>query len=107
MDNALGLSAFGVLGVFVGAIIVITIVRDKTKQNYKKFIDQYLKAETVIHQHIREHVLRDKDLSWAIGVPPIVTIGIKADGTLMSDGEFAEARRLAGLSEADQADCSP
>jgi len=62
---------------------------------YREFIDKYLNAERVIFDHIREHVVREKDLTWAIGVPPIVTFGIKEDGSLMTHEEINEARKEA------------
>jgi hypothetical protein len=86
-----------ILGIIVGVFLRIIAERGYRKQyqNYRKFIEQYLNAERVIHAHIREHILRERDLSWAVGLPPIATFGIKADGTLMSEEELAEARRIA------------
>lgn len=86
-------SAVLVLNVAI-AIMLILMLR-KQRKYYRKFIDQYLNAERIMHGHIREHVLRERDLSWAVGLPPIATFGIKADGTLMSDEELTEARRIA------------
>lgn len=78
-------------------ITLLLVLRKQLRhyQSYQELIEQYLNAERVIHAHIREHVLRERDLSWAVGLPPIATFGIKADGTLMSDEELAEARRIA------------
>lgn len=79
-------------------LFLVLLKQRRSYQSYQEFIEQYLNAERVIHAHIREHILRERDLSWAVGLPPIVTFGIKVDGTLMSDEELAEARRIwAGL----------
>lgn len=85
------------LGVALGFILSLISSRHYYKQHLKndKLIHEYLNIERVIHAHIREHVLREKDLSWAVGVPPIATFGIKSDATLMSDEEMEEARRIA------------
>lgn len=91
---------FAVLALNAGVLITLLLVlriQRKHQQYYQKFIDQYLNAERVIHAHIREHILRENDLSWAVGLPPIVTFGIKPDGTLMCGEELEEARRIAGL----------
>ena len=84
-------------GVVVGFILSLISSRLYHKQRLeaRTLIDEYLNTERLIHAHIRGHVLREKDLSWAVGVPPIVTFGIKSDGTLMSDEEIEQARRIA------------
>ena len=70
-------------------------------RRYKEVIDQYLCAEALLYDHVRGHVVREKDFTWADGYPPFVTIGIKEDGSLMSDDEWArhwtQARKMAGL----------
>lgn len=89
-----------ILGLNIAVLITLLLVLHKQRrsyQYYQEFIEQYLNAERVIHAHIREHVIREKDLSWAVGLPPIVTFGIKEDGTFMSEEEQLEARRIAGL----------
>lgn len=81
----------------VAVLITLLLILRKQRRHYQSFIGHYLNAERVIHAHIREHILRERDLSWAVGLPPIATLGIKADGTLMSDEELAEARRIAEI----------
>lgn len=81
----------GGIGLLVG-ILIASILNRKNRQYYDRFIEQYLNVETHVHRHIREHVLRDKDLTWAAGLPPIVTFGIKADGSVMTVEEIEEAR---------------
>jgi len=100
-----------VLGAIFGALIMLIFFlimfkagywRRKQRHQYQEMIDQYLNAERVIHAHIRAHVLRDKDFSWAVGVAPIVTFGIKPDYSLMSDEELGEARRMAEVLQAEE-----
>ena len=69
----------------------------KRNREYRAAVDRYVDAEGALFRHIREHVLRDEDLTWAKRMPPFVTIGIKEDGTLMSDDEWAKAKEMAGL----------
>ena len=78
-------------------LLLLLYKQNRNYQSYQEFIEQYLNAERLIHAHIRAHVLRERDLSWAVGTPPIVTFGIKSDGTLMSNEELEEARRIAAI----------
>lgn len=86
---------FAILPLNLLVLIMLILILRKQRRNHDKLIDVYLNAERVIHAHIREHVIRERDMSWAVGLPPIATFGIKSDGTLMSDEELEEARRIA------------
>lgn len=81
----------------VGLLAVVASRRDRQRINaqYQGFIDQYLKAGELLHDHIRDHVIRDKDITWAKSCAPVVTFGIKADGSLMTSEEIEEARKSA------------
>ena len=84
----------GLLGLILGSVIcwIILWSHDERKQHYRDSLEQYLNAEQILYNHIREHVIREKDLTWAAGLPQIVTFGIKSDGTLMTNEEIEEAR---------------
>lgn len=69
--------------------------RRRADRLYQSVISQYLHAQTNIENHVRQHVLKDKDWDWAKGFSPIVTFGIKEDFTLMTDEEFQEAKEMA------------
>ena len=79
-------------------IVLFYIIGDRRSQRlskknrqYAAAVDRYVKVEGAMFEHIREHVLRDEDLTWAVKMPLFVTIGIKDDGTVMSDSEWQEA----------------
>lgn len=88
---------------------VYLITERRLDRRYQRVINQYLNAETLIEDHVRRHVLIDKDWEWATGYAPIVTFGIKEDFTLMTDGELREAKEMAakkmreevGIAESD------
>ena len=69
----------------------------KENREYRAAVDRYVNVEGALFHHMREHVVRDKDLTWADGLPPFVTVGIKEDGSLMSDDEWRQAKKMAGL----------
>lgn len=80
-----------ILCIFFGLLffgILVSILNRNNRRYYQKMIDQYMNAEWHIYNHLREHIIREKDLSWAQGLPEFMTIGIKADGSLMTDEEW-------------------
>jgi len=70
--------------------IFVSILNRNNRRYYQKMVDRYMKAEWHIYNHLRQHIVREKDLSWAQGLPEFMTIGIKADGSLMSDEEWSK-----------------
>jgi len=84
----------GVLtGVAVGYGLIV--VNRRSRSRYEYLIELLCGFEETFERHVREHILREKDWSWGIGVSPIATFGIKEDFTLMTDEELNEARRMA------------
>ncbi len=90
-----GLLAVTILAALILLSIALSI--DNLTTLRQERIDQYLKAEGVIHAHIRDHVIRDKDLTWAAGNPEIVTLGVRKDGTIMSGEDLSAAFRAANI----------
>lgn len=72
-----------------------------SRGNFDHLVSEFSGLGQQIHNHIRQHVLRERDITWANGLPPYATLGLKEDGTLIPDEEWAEiwaeARKAAGV----------
>jgi len=95
---------FAIIGISAGLIIGVLLSRWGGRQNrqYKAAVDRYVNVEGALFRHIRKHILADKDLSWAEGMPAFVTIGIMADGTVFTDQEWAEVWSVGKRDNRDQ-----
>ena len=86
--NTTILATFCFIFVPILLFLIVYILNRNNRRYYQKMIDQYMRGEWYIYNHLRQHVIREKDLSWAQGLPEFMTIGIKADGSLMTDEEW-------------------